>query len=108
MYVEYAGMRFCAVADSGNTLRDYVTQRPVIVLPERSVAADALSGLPQRLIFADTAGGRQMMRIVVPERITLSVNGDRKNVLAAAALAPALDARSPALVPQALIDEAGM
>lgn len=106
MYMDCGGVRFCAVIDSGNTLRDYVSGRPVIVLPERNPRAEiALAGLPKRLIFADTAGGRQMMRMAVPESVTLNVNGSRRIVLAAAALAPALDARSPALVPQTLIDD---
>ena len=98
--------RFEAMIDSGNTLRDYLTGRPVIVMPEASDQARRMTEkLPLRPIFADTAGGRQMMRLCVPEGVMLHINGKRKAALAAVALAPALDARAPALVPQALLDE---
>lgn len=105
IYVECAGIRHRAMLDSGNTLRDYLTQRPVIVLPEASdQARRMIDNLPQRPIFADTAGGRQMMRLAVPKSAAILMDGKRKRVMAVIALAPALDARSPALVPQALLD----
>lgn len=106
--IECGGVRMRAIIDSGNTLRDYLTGRPVIVLPENSCRAKRMiSGLPERLIFADTAGGRQMMRMAVPGCVMLMADGTWKSVLASVALAPALDARSPALVPAALLGEEG-
>lgn len=105
-YIECGGIRMRAIIDTGNTLRDYLTGRPVIVVPEASDRARRMiDNLPLRPIFADTAGGRQMMRLCVPESVTLYIGGERKAVLAAVALAPALHARAPALVPQALIEE---
>lgn len=94
-------IRFDAMIDTGNTLRDYLTKRPVIVVPQERARRMA-EELPVRLIFADTAGGRQMMRLIVPDEIVLIDGGGRKTVFAALALAPALHARSPALVPAAL------
>lgn len=106
VYIEYGGARMRAIIDTGNTLRDYLTGCPVIVVPEASDQARQMTeNLPLRPIFADTAGGRQMMRLCVPESVMLHINGKRKTALAAVALAPALDARAPALVPQALLDE---
>lgn len=98
-------VRFPAIIDTGNTLRDYLTKRPVIVLPESSAQAQRLAaGMPIRPIFADTAGGRQMMCLLVPQETVLVMDGKRKSVRAAIALASALDARSPALMPAALIE----
>ena len=105
MQIIYAGAGMAAVMDTGNTLRDYLTQLPVIVIPEGCAMAEALfRSLPMRLIFADTAGGRQMMRLCVPERICLVVNGRKRTVRAAVALSAGLHAHSPALVPAALTD----
>ncbi len=56
--------------DSGNTLRDYLTHLPVIVLPEEAGRRRmGLSGAALRPIFADTAGGRQMMGVLTPQAI---------------------------------------
>ena len=50
------------MVDSGNCLRDYLTHRPVIVMPQaRGYRLFGLENTPLRPIFADTAGGRQMM-----------------------------------------------
>lgn len=105
-HVQERTMRFEAIIDTGNTLRDYLTKRPVIVLPEASAEARSLAeGVSSRLIFADTAGGRQMMRLFLPDKVVLIVGGTKRNVCAAVALAPALDARSPALVPSGMTDD---
>lgn len=64
--------RFSAVVDSGNCLRDYLTHRPVIVIPQaRGNRLFGLEDTPLRPIFADTAGGRQMMFCLTPERTIL-------------------------------------
>jgi len=100
-----AGTGMAAMIDTGNTLRDYLTRLPVIVVPEGCAMAEALlRTLPTRLIFADTAGGRQMMRLCVPERIFIVVNGRKRTVRAAVALSAGLRAHSPALAPAALTE----
>ena len=105
VYIECAGVRMPAIVDTGNTLRDYLTHLPVVVVPEGCALAKALAGvLPLRPIFADTAGGRQMMRLCVPQRIRLVVNGRKQTVRAAVAMAAGLHAQSPALAPTALTD----
>ena len=64
--------RFSAVVDSGNCLRDYLTHKPVIVIPQaRGNRLFGLEDTPLRPIFADTAGGRQMMFCLTPERTIL-------------------------------------
>jgi len=95
---------FDAIIDSGNSLRDYLTHRPVIVLPGSAADALGLRGAPLRPIFADTAGGRQMMDCFTPERVTLQCAGGRRRVAACAAISGALADGAPALVPQALLD----
>ena len=95
---------FDAMADSGNTLRDYLTHRPVIVMPEaQGRACFALSGAALRPIFADTAGGRQMMYCFSPEDVQLVVGAKTHRVRAAVALSPAMNRSAPALVPAALL-----
>lgn len=95
---------FDAIADSGNTLRDYLTHLPVIVLPEgRGRACFDLRDKPLRPIFADTAGGRQMMGCFRPEDIRLTVHGEERAVRALVALSPALGDDAPALVPASLL-----
>ena len=92
-----------AVIDSGNTLRDYLTHRSVIVLPQSVRLALGLGGVPLRPIFADTAGGRQMMECFLPEETVISFEGKAKRILAAAAFSSGLSAGAPALVPSALV-----
>ena len=103
----YRGKRaaFDAMADSGNTLRDYLTHRPVIVMPEaRGRACFALAGAALRPIFADTAGGRQMMYCFSPEEVCLVAGAQTRRVRAAVALSPAMSPSAPALVPAALLE----
>ena len=104
----YRGKRtaFDALADSGNTLRDYLTHRPVIVMPEAmGRACFALEGAALRPIFADTAGGRQMMQCFAPEETCLSANGKTRRLCAVVALSPAMNRDAPALVPAALLHD---
>ena len=97
---------FEAIIDSGNVLRDYLTALPVIVLPrveaEKKLGVQAAALRP---IFADTAGGRQMMSCFVPQQVTIRVDGKDRQVRAAAALAEGMRAGVPALVPAALLRE---
>ena len=98
--------RFEAMIDSGNTLRDYLTHRPVIVLAEKT--GRRLLGLEDavlRPIFADTAGGRQMMAVFVPQETVILLDGKRRRVLSAVALSGALSEDAPALVPASLLKE---
>ena len=63
MLCSYRGKNavFEAMIDSGNTLRDYLTHLPVIVLPEKTGRhALNLADFPLRPIFAQTAGGRPL------------------------------------------------
>lgn len=96
---------FDALCDSGNCLRDYLTHRPVIVLPER-LARERLRLQTTRLrpIFADTAGGRQMMWLFLPEEAAAIIGGETRLFCAAVALSPGLRDSSPALVPASLIE----
>lgn len=96
---------FDAIADSGNSLRDYLTHRPVIVAGEALYKAIGAEEMCTRLIFADTAGGRQMMRLVVPRETALCFGGKRLSVEAALAFSPGLSKNAPALVPASLLDE---
>ena len=97
---------FEAMLDSGNTLRDYLTHLPVIVLPEEAGRRRmGLSGAALRPIFADTAGGRQMMGVLTPQAIWLETEGRRQAVRAVVALSPGLRTGAPALVPAALLEE---
>jgi len=93
---------FDAIIDSGNTLRDYLTHRSVIVLPDGAREALGLCGVALRPIFADTAGGRQMMDCFMPEETLLIIGGKTICVRAAAAFSPGLREDAPALVPSAL------
>jgi len=95
---------FDAMIDSGNTLRDYLTHLPVIVLPERTGRGKLnLSDLPLRPIFAQTAGGRQKMYVLAPETITLEIDGEHHVVQAVFALSPQMSESIPALVPASLL-----
>ena len=89
-----------AIIDSGNTLTDYLTRLPVIVLAQEDAQAlldpDALHLRP---LFADTAGGRQMMWCFTPERALLRTERGTRELHAAAALSPGLRRGSPALIP---------
>lgn len=97
---------FDAMIDSGNTLRDYLTHRPVIVLPEKRVkGAFELAALPLRPIFAQTAGGRQRMAVLAPDAVQLEMDGMRHAVRAMIAIAPEMSESVPALVPLSLLDE---
>ena len=96
---------FDAMIDSGNTLRDYLTRLPVIVVPEADGRARLhLGDAPLRPIFADTAGGRQMMGVLAPQEISLETDGQRRRVRALVALTPGMKAGAPALVPAALME----
>ena len=90
--------------DSGNTLRDYLTRLPVIVLPEETGrAALAMDGQPLRPIFAQTAGGRQRMHVLAPDAVALEVDGACHAVQAVIAFSPQMSGCVPALVPAALL-----
>lgn len=94
---------FEAIVDSGNSLRDYLTHRPVIVLPEAAKRALGLEGAPLRVLFADTAGGRQMMRCFTPVKTQIEAEGKIVCVQACAAFSPGLAPHTPALLPRALL-----
>ena len=94
-----------ALVDSGNCLRDYLTHRPVIVLPEAAREKLGLCGVPLRPIFADTAGGRTMMDCFTPRSVWVLEDGRATAVSACAAFSPGLPAEAPALVPQSLLVE---
>ncbi len=97
---------FDAMVDTGNTLRDYLTHLPVIVIAEeRARSALAMEGVRMRPIFASTAGGRQRMDVFSPQEITLELQGRRFFVRAVAALAPGMGKDAPALVPASLLEE---
>lgn len=96
-----------AMIDSGNTLRDYLTHLPVIVIPEESARrALALEDTPMRPIFAQTAGGRQQMRVLPLQGIELEMDGMRQSIRAVIALSPRMSPSVPALVPDTLLGEA--
>ena len=92
-----------AIADSGNTLRDYLTHKPVVVLPQAAGQRLGLGGAALRPIFADTAGGRQMMACFAPQALEVLAGGGRRTLAAVVALSPGLGADAPALVPAALL-----
>lgn len=98
---EYA---FDAIIDSGNSLRDYLSHRPVIVASMDALGRGEMEGLRTRPIFADTAGGRQMMQMILPEQTTIEDNKTCLRVEAALAFSPGLRKGAPALVPSALLD----
>ena len=96
---------FDGMIDSGNTLRDYLTHLPVIVLPCGGEGKKLLlDGAPMRPILADTAGGRQMMQCFTAESAFLCGPAGKRSVRAVIALSPGLAAGTPALVPAALMD----
>lgn len=104
--VRYRGRQavFAAMSDSGNSLRDYLTRRPVIVLPEKTGRARlALGEAALRPIPAQTAGGRQLMWCFVPDETLVWTAHGRRRVRAAVALAPGLPRGTPALLPGELI-----
>ena len=95
---------FDAMIDSGNTLRDYLTRLPVIVIDKkRGRQALALGDAPLRPIFAQTAGGRQRMDVLAAQEIILEADGQRRSVRAVLALSPGLGMDTPALVPAVLL-----
>ena len=95
---------FDAMIDSGNTLRDYLTRLPVIVMPEKTGRqALEMDDTPLRPIFAQTAGGRQRMHVLVPEWIALEVDGACRAVQAVVAFSPQMSSSVPALVPALLL-----
>jgi len=100
-------LEFDAMVDSGNTLRDYITHRPVIVAGEDAMIRKKLEGVPTRMIFADTAGGRLMMRMVIPKETIILTHRTQMHVHAALAFSPGMKAGMPALVPLALIQKEG-
>lgn len=100
IYVKGRRAEFGALCDSGNCLRDYLTHWPVIVLPERTGRKRlGLEDAPLRPIFADTAGGRQMMWALIPDVVIVG----RRKLRAAVALSPGMRDTSPALVPASLL-----
>ena len=95
---------FDAMVESGNTLRDYLTRLPVIVMPEAAGRRRFhLGDAPLRPIFADTAGGRQMMGVLAPQEISVEADGRRRAVRAVLALSPGMREGTPALVPSSLM-----
>jgi len=94
---------FDAIIDSGNTLRDYLTQLPVVVLSEENGRRLLAQDAALRPIFADTAGGRRMMQVFAPQEMELVADGKRQTVRAVIALADGLEHGAPALVPATLI-----
>ena len=110
LFIAYRGghAAFEAMIDSGNTLRDYLTHLPVIVIPQATAQkALRIGNTPLRPIFAQTAGGRQRMDVLSPEAIDLAWGGTRRSVRAVVALSPMMSADVPALVPAALLEEQG-
>ena len=95
-----------AIVDSGNSLRDYLTHRPVIVAGEALMKKLPAGRACFRPIFADTAGGRQMMRLIMPEETALCYRGKRVPVDAALAFSPGLGKDAAALVPLSLLTAA--
>jgi len=96
---------FDAMIDSGNTLMDYLTHLPVIVLAEQTGRqALGLEASLLRPIFAQTAGGRQKMYVFAPEAVALDIDGEHLAVRAVIALSPGMSASVPALVPASLLD----
>ena len=97
---------FSAMVDSGNCLRDYLTHRPVIVMPQaRGNRLFGLEGTPLRPIFADTAGGRQMMLCLLPDETILGDGETERAVEAILALSPGLGGNAPALLPTSLLNQ---
>ena len=91
---------------SGNCLRDYLTHRPVIVMPQaRGYRLFGLENTPLRPIFADTAGGRQMMLCLTPEATILDNGQTKRAVEALLALSPGLGGNAPALLPASLLED---
>ena len=96
---------FEAMIDSGNTLGDYLTHLPVIVLPQKEARERlGIGDAPLRPIFADTAGGRLMMECFIPERTFIRTGETKTQVRCAAALSPGLNDGALALVPPALLN----
>ena len=88
---ERGGVSLDGLVDSGNCLRDYLTHRPVIVMPQaRGYRLFGLENTPLRPIFADTAGGRQMMLCLTPEATILDNGQTKRAVEALLALSPGL------------------
>lgn len=98
---------FDAIVDSGNSLRDYLTHRPVIVAGINENMRKALEEINTRLIFADTAAGRVMMQMIVSEETSICVDNRWMRVHAALAFSPGMKAGAPALVPLALLEKEG-
>ena len=106
LLVRYRGRSasFEAMLDSGNGLRDYLTHRPVIVLPEETGRERlGLAGEALRPIVANTAGGQQLMWCFLPQEAIFAADGERTRLCAAVALSQGLPADAPALVPPSLL-----
>lgn len=100
-----AHVTFEGMIDSGNTLVDYLTRLPVIVMPEAAGRRRFhLEDAPLRPIFADTAGGRQMMSVLTPQEIRLEADGRRRTVRAVVAFSPGIRDGTPAFVPASLME----
>ena len=103
---ERGGVSLDGLVDSGNCLRDYLTHRPVIVMPQaRGYRLFGLENTPLRPIFADTAGGRQMMLCLTPEATILDNGQTKRAVEALLALSPGLGGNAPALLPVSLLED---
>ncbi|MBQ7784550.1 MAG: sigma-E processing peptidase SpoIIGA [Clostridia bacterium] len=106
--IEYRGRtaEFDAVLDSGNTLRDYLTHLPVIVLPMAD-GREKLEpeGMGLRPIFAETAGGKTVMHCFTPHEVVIQTGGKVRRLQAAAALSPLMKKGLPALVPTILFED---
>ena len=108
--LRYGGREICfdALVDSGNCLRDYLTQKPMIVAPEEGVRRRlGLEEKALRPIFADTAGGRQMMWCLTPDEIRITEGEKERMVCAMLALSPGLRGNAPALFPASLLQGNG-
>lgn len=94
-----------ALVDSGNCLRDYLTHRPVIVLPQRrGERLFPLSEAALRPLFADTAAGRQMLWCAVPQAAEWLDEKRWRPAEALVAFSPAMESGSPALFPASLLE----
>lgn len=80
----------------------------MIVAPEEGVRRRlGLEEKALRPIFADTAGGRQMMWCLTPDEIRITEGEKERMVCAMLALSPGLRGNAPALFPASLLQGNG-